>query len=67
MITVNGKEYKHKEDMDLHDLYKVLGYTLKSPSLLVQVNGEVIKKDRWNDYTVPDKAVIEIVNLLRGG
>ncbi len=67
MIRVNNKEYNWTKGMNLYDVFRVMGYTLQKPSVLVHVNGEVVKKDRWDNYYVADESVIEVVNLLRGG
>ncbi len=67
MITVNKKEYEWKEGLDLYEVFRMVGYTLKKPSVMVNVNGNTVKKDSWDSFTVEDGSVIEIVNLLRGG
>ncbi len=67
MITVNNKEYPWKEGTDLYNIFAAVGYTLKKPSVLVRVNNEIIRKDRWDTYIVQDRSLIDIVNLLRGG
>ena len=67
MITVNKKEYEWKEGLDLYGVFRMVGYTLKKPSVMVHVNGNSVKKDSWNRFTVEDGSEIEIVNLLRGG
>ncbi len=67
MIYINGKDYSWKEGMNLYDVFKTAGYTLKQPSVLVHVNGEVVKKDQWDSFSVENESVVDIVNLLRGG
>ena len=67
MITVNNKEYEWKEGLDLYGVFKMVGYTLKKPSVMVNVNGNTVKKDFWDSFILEDGSVIEIVNLLRGG
>ncbi len=67
MIQVNGKEFLWKNGMDLYDVFKSAGYTLSKPSLLVHVNGEVVKREQWDSFSVKDGSVIDLVNLLRGG
>lgn len=67
MITVNNKEYPWKEGITLYNIFAAVGYTIKKPSVLVRVNNEIIRKDRWDTYIVQEGSKIDIVNLLRGG
>ncbi len=67
MLTINGKEHPWKDGLNLFDIFRMAGYTLKKPSVMVNVDGVVIKKDRWESFRVEDGSRIEIVNLLRGG
>lgn len=66
-ITVNGKSMEWYKGMSLFDVYRRLGYTLKIPPVLVQVNGRLIRKSFWKEYTVPEGAVLQVVNVFRGG
>ncbi|MEA1910397.1 MAG: sulfur carrier protein ThiS [Spirochaetota bacterium] len=67
MILVNDKSFDWFNNMGIFDLLKVMGYTLKKPSVLIKVNKQVIRKSDWDDYIIPKNANITVVNLLRGG
>jgi len=67
MILVNGKNYDWIKNMNIFYLLKIMGYTLKSPPVLINVNTEVIPKAQWETYTIPENAKITVINLLRGG
>ncbi len=67
MIHVNEKEYSWEKGMNLYDVFKAAGYTLSKPSLLVHVNGAIVKKDQWDSFRIEDDSIIVLVNLLRGG
>jgi len=67
MILVNGKNMEWKEDLTFSEVYSFLGYTIKSPKVLVKVNGEIIKRSQRDNFNIPDGADIEIVNILCGG
>ena len=67
MISINGKDYGWREGMTLSDVFMLAGYTLKKPSVLVHVNGELVRDEVWDTFEIHDSSVIEIVNLLRGG
>jgi len=67
MILVNDKSFEWFEKMDIYNLLKTMGYTLRKPAVLIKVNSEVIKRSKWDDYIIPENAEITVVNLLRGG
>ena len=67
MIKINERTFKWSDNMNLYDVFKQAGYNLRQPSVLVHVNGSVVKKDQWEKINIQDESVIEIVNLLRGG
>ncbi len=67
MILVNDKSFDWFEKMDIYNLLKTMGYTLRKPAVLIKVNSTVIKKSEWDNFFIPENAVITVVNLLRGG
>lgn len=67
MIKVNDDFMEWADDLSVLDLLKIMGYKLSRPAVLFRVNEEVVQRDRWADYRIPDKAEISVVNLLRGG
>ncbi len=67
MIVVKDKSFDWFEKMNIYDLLKAMGYTLKKPAVLIKVNSTVIKKSEWDNYFIPDNSEITVVNLLRGG
>lgn len=67
MIRVNGKELEWHEGLAFEDLYQALGYTIKTPRVIIRVNGETVKKNQRDGFAIPDNADIEIINALCGG
>jgi thiamine biosynthesis protein ThiS len=67
MIDINGKPMEWKEDLTFDEIYRFLGYNLKKPLVVIKVNGEIIKKSERENFSIPDKAAIEVKNILRGG
>ena len=67
MISVNDKSFNWFENMDIYNLLKTMGYTLKKPAVLIKVNNTVIKKLEWDNFLIPENAEIIVINLLRGG
>jgi len=67
MITVNGKSRQWEKELNFSEIYDFLGYTLKEPIVTVKVNGRLVPKEDRENYSIPDGAIIEITNILRGG
>ncbi len=66
-ITVNGEAMEWRADLNLFEIFRAIGYTLKVPVVLVKVNGETVVKSRWKEYMVPANADILIRNVFNGG
>ena len=67
MINVNDKPYDWSQGMNVYKLFRIMGYKLQKPSVLIKVNNEVIRRDAWDHFHIPENAKISVVNLLRGG
>lgn len=67
MINVNDKPYDWSQDMNIYKLLLLMGYKLKKPAVLITVNDNVVRRDTWDDFYIPDTAEISVINLLRGG
>lgn len=67
MIIVNDNSYNWFINMTVYDLFSAMGYKLQKPAVLIKVNNEVIRRDVWEHFHIPDMARISIVNLLYGG
>ena len=65
MITAKGRELSWHEGMTVKDVLEALGYAF--PLVMVRVNGEVVKKSRWTEFTVPDGASIDVQPVVAGG
>lgn len=67
MINVNDKTYDWSQDMNIYGLFRIMGYKLQKPAVLITVNDTVIRRNNWDEFPIPDAAEISVVNLLRGG
>ena len=67
MITINDKPYDWLRGMNVYMLFRIMGYKLQKPAVLITVNNNVIRRDTWEDFHIPENAEITVVNLLRGG
>jgi sulfur carrier protein len=65
MITVRGKRLAWRPEMTVRDLLKEIGYDL--PSVLVRVDGEIVRRKEWDSRMVPDEAVIDAHHVVAGG
>lgn len=64
-ITVNDNVVEWKENLTIKELLSIMKYTF--PMLIVKVNGEIVKKDQYDEFTVPENSEIKIIHLMSGG
>jgi sulfur carrier protein len=65
MITAKGKKLDWHEGLTIREVLDTLGYNF--PSVLVRVNGTIIRRKSWDSSTVPDGADIEVRPIVAGG
>ena len=65
MITVNTDPLEWEEGMTVSDVIEKKRYTFKM--LVVRVDGELVKKDRWPEYVIPAGADVKVIHLMSGG
>ena len=65
MITINGKTHTDKAGMTLTQLVKTLGYHYDTA--VVKLNGQLIKKSKFNETVTQDGDTIKIFSFLGGG
>ena len=64
-ITLNGQK---KEIFPSQNLGEVVGrFSPGSAVLIAEVNGTIIKKNRWDEIPVNDGDTIELVSFVGGG
>lgn len=64
-ITVNSTEIAWEENMTIDRVLQVMKYTFKM--IIVKVNGELIKKDKYNSYIVEENSDVKVIHLISGG
>ena len=64
-IKLNNRPFPWEEGLTIDDIIKKNNFTFKM--LVVKVNGELIKKDKYNDTSVPEGADVKILHLISGG
>jgi thiamine biosynthesis protein ThiS len=64
-ITVNGNPLAWEEGMTVKRILELKNYTFKM--LVVKVNGQLVKKDKYSDTVVPEGADVKVIHLMSGG
>ncbi|HNT28554.1 MAG TPA: sulfur carrier protein ThiS [bacterium] len=64
-ITVNDQVIDWRDGMTVSDVLKVMNYTFKL--LVIQIDGQNVKRDDWSTATVPEGADVKVIHLMSGG
>ncbi len=66
-MTVNGKEIPLKElkSGSLLDLFEK--FSLNPKAAAVEINGEIIEREKFADQLLSEKDIIEIIRFVGGG
>ena len=64
-ITVNDSPLDWHEGMTVGDVLEKRRYTFKM--LVIKVDGQLVKKDRWVETTIPEGADVKVIHLMSGG
>ncbi len=65
MITAKGKKLDWHEGLTVREVLDALGYNF--PSVLVRVNGQIVRRKEWDNSIVPDEADVEVRPIVAGG
>ncbi len=64
-LTVNGEKRTVDPNATLSELLEDLGVPQKV--VMVEANGQVVKRDSFNEHKLQDGDVLELVRLMGGG
>ena len=64
-VTINGEETELSNGITVTAPVESLGLTSKR--VAVEINRDVLSRERWNETTVQDSDQIEIVQFVGGG
>ena len=64
-IRVNGKPVPWSQGMTVRDVLTECNFVF--PMLVVNIDGQLIKKDRYDLTDVPQGADVKVVHLVSGG
>jgi len=65
MILVNGEKMAWVPGMTVRDILKARNYIFRM--LVVQVNGELVKRGTYDTAVVPDGATVDVIHMISGG
>jgi len=66
VIRVNNRdEVEWEEEITVSDLLDRMRYTF--PHIIVKVNGEVVPREEYDTYAIPDGADVRVIHLIAGG
>jgi sulfur carrier protein len=66
VIQVNNRDkIEWQEGMTISDLLESLNYTYHQ--IIVKVNGQLVPRDSYETYLVPDGADVKAIHLIAGG
>jgi sulfur carrier protein len=65
MITAKGKRLEWHQGLTVRNVLEILGYNY--PSVLVRVNGTIVRRKVWDSTIVPDEAEVEVRPIVAGG
>ena len=64
-ITVNDNIIEWHDNLTISELLKIMKYTF--PMIVVKVNGQLIKRDQFKLFRVPNNSDVKIIHLMSGG
>ncbi|MCK4414388.1 MAG: sulfur carrier protein ThiS [Candidatus Eisenbacteria sp.] len=66
MLTINDRDrVDWKPGMTVRDVLDAMGYSY--PLITVSVNGQVVDREEYDHFPVPDGAQISVFHLAHGG
>ena len=65
MITVNGDPFEWKDGLTVADIIRLKNFIF--PMLIVQLNGQLVRRPAFATTAVPDNADVQIIHMMSGG
>jgi sulfur carrier protein len=65
LIIVNKEAMEFEDGMTVQNVLDKRKYTF--PLITVIVNNEVVPRDRYSEYKINDKDVIDVIHIMSGG
>lgn len=65
IFTVNDHKLPWKEGLVVRDALTIMNYTF--PMLVIKLNGDLVKKENYDNTPIPSGADLKIIHLISGG
>jgi len=65
IVMLNGQQKEFTESTNLNDIIKEL--SIKKDLVVAEVNGDIIKKQDWDQKKIQSGDTVELVNFVGGG
>jgi sulfur carrier protein len=67
MIYLNGTPHDDPGGQSLAGVLRLLGLEPDARGVAVAVDGEVVPRDGWSTFAIPDEARVEVLRAMQGG
>lgn len=64
-ITINGNQVNWVQHETVSQMLQRVRYIF--PLVIVKVNGDLVKRTEFDNYTIPDQASVDVIHLMSGG
>jgi thiamine biosynthesis protein ThiS len=64
-VRINGKDREVARDLSVSDLLQ--GFDLNPSLVVVELNGEILERELYNETLVKKEDVLELVHFVGGG
>ena len=64
-VKINGETHTFNDNITLENIIKNLNITISS--IVAEVNGQVITKEKFSNTIIKDNDVIELIKFVGGG
>jgi sulfur carrier protein len=67
MIVLNGERAEVSSEETLARVLERMGVPAERRGVAVAVDGEVVPRARWAEFTLSDRARVEVLSAMQGG
>jgi sulfur carrier protein len=67
IIVLNGEQAEASSDESLARVLERMGVSTERRGVAVAVDGEVVPRAQWEQFTLPEHARVEVLSAMQGG
>lgn len=64
-VIINGGEKEIDDSLNLQEIVQL--FSKHNQSIIVELNGKIIKKDKRSDFTLKEGDIVELIQMVGGG